>query len=165
MRNAECPSQVSVVAMAANLTVQDRPTRRRTFHLMGSRLLPLSLALGAALADAGGVHRLGFWLLLLAVPAAAAAAFVGVGDVLEGKSAWIGSVKSSFRKRSVAWFTAALLVAFLIALTSWSRRASARTTFGLHFTVLWPPPPQPASASTHSASPTPRNTTPVYLER
>src|SRR5438067_3812973 len=89
MRNAECPSQVSVVAMAANLTVQDRPTRRRTFHLMGSRLLPLSLALGAALADAGGVHRLGFWLLLLAVPAAAAAAFVGVGDVLEGKSAWI----------------------------------------------------------------------------
>lgn len=56
---------------------------------MGSRLLPLSFALGAVLADAAGAHRLGFWLVLLAIPAAAGAAFVGVGDVLEGKSAWL----------------------------------------------------------------------------
>lgn len=62
---------------------------------MGSRLLPLLLALGAVVADAGGVHRLGFWLLLLAVPAAAGAAFVGVGDVLEGKSAWIRGVTTT----------------------------------------------------------------------
>lgn len=62
---------------------------------MGSRLLPLSLALGAVLADAGGVHRLGFWLLLLAIPAAAGAAFVGVGDVLEGKNAWIRGVTTT----------------------------------------------------------------------
>jgi hypothetical protein len=62
---------------------------------MGSRLLPLSLALGAVLADAGGVHRLGFWLLLLAIPAAAGAAFTGVGDVLEGKSAWIRGVTTT----------------------------------------------------------------------
>lgn len=59
---------------------------------MGSRLLPLSLALGAVLADAAGIHRLGFWLVLLAIPAAAGAAFTGVGDVLDGKSAWIRGV-------------------------------------------------------------------------
>src|SRR5579859_229655 len=62
---------------------------------MGSRFLPLVLALGAVLADAGGVHRLGFWLLLLAVPAAAGAAFVGVGDVLEGKSAWLRGISTA----------------------------------------------------------------------
>jgi hypothetical protein len=54
---------------------------------MGSRLLPLSLASGALLADAAGIHRLGFWLVLLAVPCAAAAAFVGVADVLDGRNA------------------------------------------------------------------------------
>jgi len=62
---------------------------------MGSRLLPLSLALGAVVADAGGIHRLGFWLLLLAIPAAAGAAFVGVGDVLEGKSAWLRGISTT----------------------------------------------------------------------
>lgn len=51
---------------------------------MGSRLLPLSLALGTALADATGLHHLAFYLALLAVVGAAAAAFVGVGDYLEG---------------------------------------------------------------------------------
>lgn len=59
---------------------------------MGSRLLPLLIVLGAVLADAAGVHRLGFWLVLLAIPAAAGAAFTGVGDVLDGKSAWIRGV-------------------------------------------------------------------------
>ena len=61
----------------------------RTYAGMGSRLLPISLASSALLADAGGVHRLAFWLVLLAIPAAAAAAFVGAGDVLEGKAAWL----------------------------------------------------------------------------
>ena len=51
---------------------------------MGSRLLPLFLALGALLADATGLHRAAFYLVLLAVVGAAAAAFVGVGDYLEG---------------------------------------------------------------------------------
>jgi hypothetical protein len=51
---------------------------------MGSRLLPLSLALGALLADATGLHRLAYYLVLLAVVGAAAAAFVGVGDLLGG---------------------------------------------------------------------------------
>jgi hypothetical protein len=52
---------------------------------MGSRLLPLSLALGAFAADAGGLHRLAYYLVLLAVVGAAAAAFVGVGEWIEGK--------------------------------------------------------------------------------
>lgn len=52
---------------------------------MGSRLLPLSLALGAFAADAAGLHRLAYYLVLLAVVGAAAAAFVGVGEWLEGK--------------------------------------------------------------------------------
>ena len=52
---------------------------------MGSRLLPVSLATGALLADVVGLHKLAYYLVLLAVVGAAAAAFVGVGDVLEGK--------------------------------------------------------------------------------
>jgi hypothetical protein len=51
---------------------------------MGSRLLPVSLAIGAMLADATGLHHIAFYLVLLAVVGAAAAAFVGVGDLLEG---------------------------------------------------------------------------------
>jgi len=55
---------------------------------MSSRLLPLSLALCAALADLAGAHTLGGLLVLLAIPCAAAAAFVAAGDVLEGRRAW-----------------------------------------------------------------------------
>ncbi len=51
---------------------------------MGSRLLPLFLAIGALLADATGLHHVALYLVLLAVVGAAAAAFVGVGDLLEG---------------------------------------------------------------------------------
>jgi hypothetical protein len=54
---------------------------------MGSRLLPLALAAGALLADGLGLHRGASYLVLLAVVAAAAAAFVAVADVLEGKPA------------------------------------------------------------------------------
>src|SRR3954464_12180789 len=52
---------------------------------MGSRLLPLSLALGAFTAGAAGFHHIASYLVLLAVLGAAAAAFVGVGEWLEGK--------------------------------------------------------------------------------
>jgi hypothetical protein len=52
---------------------------------MGSRLLPVALATAALLADAAGLHQIAYYLVLLAVVGAAAAAFVGVGDVLEGK--------------------------------------------------------------------------------
>lgn len=51
---------------------------------MGSRLLPLSLALGMVLADATGLHRVAFYLALLAVVGAAAVAFDAVGGYLEG---------------------------------------------------------------------------------
>jgi hypothetical protein len=62
---------------------------------MGSRLLPLSLALGAALSDTASLHRIALWLVLLAIPCAAAAAFLGVGDVIEGKRAWTRAVTTT----------------------------------------------------------------------
>jgi hypothetical protein len=55
---------------------------------MGSPLLPLSLALGALGADVAGFHRLAFYVVLLAVVGAAAAAFVGAGNALEGNGSW-----------------------------------------------------------------------------
>ena len=62
---------------------------------MGSRLLPLALAAGALLADALGLHRSASYLVLFAVVAAAAAAFVGVADVLEGKPARLRAIGAS----------------------------------------------------------------------
>jgi len=59
---------------------------------MGSRLLPLCLALGALLADATGLHHIAFYLVLLAVVGAAAAAFVGVGEFLEGSGGLVRAV-------------------------------------------------------------------------
>jgi hypothetical protein len=52
---------------------------------MGSRLLPLSLAACALLAESAGVGGLAFYLVLLAIPCAAGAAFLAAGDALEGK--------------------------------------------------------------------------------
>ena len=54
--------------------------RGRSYARMGSRLLPLFLALAATLADFLGAHGLGGWLVLLAVPAAAAAVVVAAGE-------------------------------------------------------------------------------------
>jgi hypothetical protein len=62
---------------------------------MSSRALPLSLALLALLADAAGVHGLAFYLVLLAIPGAAAAAFVGAGDALEGRGAWLRGISTT----------------------------------------------------------------------
>lgn len=52
---------------------------------MGSRLLPLLLALAALVADITSHDRLASDAVLLAVVGAAAAAFVGVAGLLEGK--------------------------------------------------------------------------------
>jgi hypothetical protein len=52
---------------------------------MGSRLLPLTLAVAAVLADATGLHGMAFYLVLLAIPGAAGAAFLSAGDAFEGK--------------------------------------------------------------------------------
>ena len=59
---------------------------------MGSRLLPLVLAAAALAAGTGGLGGLALWLGLLAVPAAAAAAFVAISDTLEGRPALLRAV-------------------------------------------------------------------------
>jgi hypothetical protein len=61
---------------------------------MGSRVLPLTLAVAALLADAGGAHGLAFYLVLLAIPGAAAAAFLGAGDAFDG-GAWLRGVTTT----------------------------------------------------------------------
>jgi hypothetical protein len=63
--------------------------------MIGSRVLPLSLAIGALLADAAGVHRVAFYLVLLAIPGAAAAAFIGAGDALEQRGAWLRGISTT----------------------------------------------------------------------
>jgi hypothetical protein len=59
---------------------------------VGSRLLPLVLAAAALAAGTGGLGGLALWLGLLAVPAAAAAAFVAISDTLEGRPALLRAV-------------------------------------------------------------------------
>ncbi|HYQ11592.1 MAG TPA: hypothetical protein VEP92_10610 [Gaiellaceae bacterium] len=61
---------------------------------MGSRLLPLVLATAALAAGASGLAGLALWLGLLAVPVSAAAAFVAVSDVLEGRPALLRAATS-----------------------------------------------------------------------
>jgi hypothetical protein len=61
---------------------------------VGSRLLPLVLATAALAAGLVGLGGLALWLGLLAVPAAAAAAFVAVSDTLEGRPALLRAVTS-----------------------------------------------------------------------
>lgn len=63
--------------------------------MIGSRLLPLSFAVGALVAETAGVHDVAFYLVLLAIPGAAAAAFVGAGDALEGRGAWLRAVSTT----------------------------------------------------------------------
>ena len=61
---------------------------------MGSRLLPLELATAALAAGQLGLDGLALWLGLAVVPAAAAAAFVAVSDVLEGRPELLRAVTS-----------------------------------------------------------------------
>jgi hypothetical protein len=80
--------------MAPNLLMEDRPATRRSYPRMGSRLFPLLLALAAVAADTAGAHRPATWLVLAAVPCAAAAAITAAGDVLEGRPALVRAVTS-----------------------------------------------------------------------
>jgi hypothetical protein len=57
---------------------------------VGSRLLPPALTVCALLADAGGLHGLAGWVVLIALPCAAAVAFLGISDLLEGKGRLAG---------------------------------------------------------------------------
>ncbi len=50
---------------------------------MARRAIPVGLVIAAAAADGVGAHRLAFYALLLAVPAAAAAALEAFGHVLD----------------------------------------------------------------------------------
>lgn len=63
--------------------------------MLGSRVLPLALAVLALAADAAGAHRIAFYIVLLAIPGAAAAAFIGAGDALEGKGAWLRGISTT----------------------------------------------------------------------
>jgi hypothetical protein len=61
---------------------------------MGSRLLPLSATAAALAATAAGLQGLAVYLGLLAVPAAAAVAYVAVSDWLEGRPARLRALTS-----------------------------------------------------------------------
>ena len=63
--------------------------------MLGSRLLPLALATAALAAGTVGLGGLALWLGLLAVPAAAAAAFVAISDVLERRQSRVYAVSNS----------------------------------------------------------------------
>ena len=62
--------------------------------VLGSRLLPLVLATAAFAAGTGGLETLALWLGLLTVPSAAAAVFVAVSEVLDGRPAHLRAVTS-----------------------------------------------------------------------
>jgi len=79
---------------------------------MATRLLPPGIALGAVFADAAGLHAFALWLVLLALPAAAAVAFVAVSDALAGNG-WLSG-------------TTATLALVLLVLGSAVREAAAR---------------------------------------
>jgi hypothetical protein len=75
--------------------------------VLGSRLLPLVLAAAALSAEGAGLAGVALWLGLLMVPAAAAAAFVAVSDVLEGRPALLRAVTSGFALALVVLASAA----------------------------------------------------------
>jgi hypothetical protein len=56
---------------------------------MGSRLLPLALAVAALAAGALDLRQPALYLGLLVVPPAAGAAFAAISDVLEGRPSWL----------------------------------------------------------------------------
>ena len=107
--------------------------------MLGSRLLPLALATVAFAAGAAGLGTLALWLGLLAVPAAAAAAFVAVSDVLEGRPSQLRAVTSGLALALVvvasaarsnaptgssasplaAWAMCLALVAYAVPLVAW----------------------------------------------
>jgi hypothetical protein len=62
---------------------------------MGSRVLPFLLALGALVAGAAGSDSFAFYVVLAAIPCAAAASFVAISDVLDGRAARLRAVSSS----------------------------------------------------------------------
>jgi hypothetical protein len=74
---------------------------------MGSRLLPLVLATAVLGAGSAGLGGLALWLGLLAVPAAAGAAFVAAGDAIEGQPARLRAVTAGLALALVVLSSAA----------------------------------------------------------
>lgn len=62
---------------------------------MQSPLLPLTIAIGALAADSAGVHQVAFYLVLLAIPAAAGAALAAAGDLAEGRSVALRTIATA----------------------------------------------------------------------
>jgi len=106
---------------------------------VGSRLLPLVLATAALAAGTAGLGGLALWLGLLAVPAAAAAAFVAVSDTLEGRSALLSAVTGSVALMLVVLASAARQNAptgtSTSPLATWAL-VLALTAYGIPF-VVW----------------------------
>ena len=91
--------------------------------MLGSRLLPLVLATAAFAAGAGGLETLALWLGLLTVPAAAAAAFVAVSDVLEGRPSRLRAVTSG--------------IALALVVVASAARSSAPTAAAASPLAMW----------------------------
>jgi predicted membrane channel-forming protein YqfA (hemolysin III family) len=91
--------------------------------VLGSRLLPLALATAAFAAGAGGLETLALWLGLLTVPAAAAAVFVAVSDVLDGRPSHLRAV------------TSGLALAFVVLASA--ARSNAPTAAGASPIAVW----------------------------
>src|SRR5947209_18056265 len=97
--NEAWPSHVSVPAMKllsayrAVSVMEERPAVPRRSDSM-RRLAPLVPTLAAAAADGAGSHRLAFYLLLLAIPAAVAAGLDRLAAALDGAGASVEAVLS-----------------------------------------------------------------------
>lgn len=99
---------------------------------MASRTLPALLVLAAALADASGLHRLGFYLLIAAVPAAAVAALWSIGDVVETmRTVWADAVV-----RLQALLSGLVLVLVLVAAAARSQTIDTSTVPPLSASAL-----------------------------
>ncbi len=90
---------------------------------VGSRLLPLALAASAIAAGAVGLPGLAFWLGLLVVPPAGAAAFVAVSDALEGRSSRLRALTNA--------------CALTLLVLASAARANAATGGGVPRLVTW----------------------------
>ena len=115
---------------------------------MGSPLPPLTIGLAAAAADGAGLHAVAFYLVLVAIPCAAAAALAAAGDLAEGRpvlariTCTSGALallilSSATRANAVAGAVPALAVAALVG------ALGAYALLGLAWAV-WTPTPDAA---------------------
>ena len=99
---------------------------------MASRTLPVVLVLTAALADASDLPRLGFYLLIAAVPAAAVASLWSIGEVVEREgTGWADAIV-----RLQAILSGAVLVLVLVAAAARSQTIDTSTVPPLSASAL-----------------------------